>query len=43
MFEMTCVEPSVLLLELGKPQLLHFSPYTKDQIVKVLTARLSEV
>lgn len=26
-----------------KPQLLHFSPYTKDQIVKVLTARLSEV
>ena len=26
-----------------KPKLLHFSPYSKDQIVKILTARLSEV
>lgn len=33
----------ILFCFLGKPKLLHFSPYSKDQIVKILSARLSEV
>ena len=33
----------ILICFAGKPKLLHFSPYSKDQIVKILTARLSEV
>ena len=27
----------------GKPELLHFAPYTRDQIVKIIQDRLTEV
>lgn len=37
------VLPRLQLRTECKPKLLHFSPYSKDQIVKILTARLSEV
>ncbi|XP_028393017.1 cell division control protein 6 homolog [Dendronephthya gigantea] len=37
------VLPRLQLRQECKPKLLHFSPYAKDQIVKILTARLSEV